>query len=251
MKLIRKILSFVFPTFLLRNSQTVRYAFSFLFLFAAILGMAAVASKGSSYIRIASSDESVEEGATFSIDVFVYANTPVNAIDISVAFPPDQIEVLGIDKGESVITLWTEEPHVEGTNVVMRGGTYKKGFIGEHKIATINVKAKSTGKAKFLTSAVKLLAGDGKGTDVQADLSRGTILTAIAPIGTTPGTQGVTADATVVLITDIDGDGSVSLRDISSFMGSWANNGIQYDFNNDGAMTFKDFSIILAAYFKG
>ena len=249
MKLTRRIINSIFPTSQLRNSVTVRYAFSFLFLFAAIVGMAAVASKDSSYIRIASSAAAVDQGDQFSVDVFVYANTPVNAVDISIAFPPSQVEVLGIDKGQSVITLWTEEPHIEGDLVVMRGGTYKKGFVGEHKIATINVKAKSAGKAEFLTSAVKLLAGDGKGSDVKADVSRGTVLTSITPAGTGAANE-LKASVSAIFVTDIDGDGAVSIRDISSFMASWANKDTQYDFNNDGAMTFKDFSIILAAFIK-
>ena len=74
---------------------------------------------------------------------------PVNAVDISVTFSPDQVEILGIDRGQSVITLWTEDPHVEGNAVIMRGGTYAKGFVGEHKIATLKVRAKASGKAMF------------------------------------------------------------------------------------------------------
>ena len=250
MKFLKQITKFLFPTLLLRNSPTVRYAFSFLFLFAAIVGVAAVASKESSYIRVVTSQASVLEGDQFSIDVFVYANVPVNAVDISIAFPPGQVSILGIDKGESVITLWTEEPHVEGDLVILRGGTYKKGFVGEHRIATINVKATAAGKAEFFTNAVKLLAGDGKGSDVKADTTRGTVLTAIAPVGSERPNE-IKFAGTALFVTDIDGDGAVSLKDISSFMASWASKDAQYDFNNDGAMTFRDFSIILADFFKG
>lgn len=250
MKFLKRLLVAIFPTSQLHNSRTVRYAFSFLFLFAAVLGMAAVASKSGSAVLITTEQSSVEVGTVFSVDVLVYASTPVNAVDLSVTFPLEQVEILGIDRGESVITLWTEDPHVEGNTVIMRGGTYKKGFVGEHKIATIQVKAKASGQAKFLTSNVKLLAGDGKGTDVAADMSKATAAKDIVLPGALPPASAITGNVAVILATDVDGDGQVSLRDISAFMAGWATRETQYDFNNDGMMSFRDFSILLADYFK-
>ncbi len=244
---LRYLIRLIFPTATLRNSPTVRYAFSFLFLFAAIIGMAAVVGKDGTYIKIVTPTKTIEAGAEFPVDVYVYAATPVNAVDIAVSFPTSQIEILGIDKGESVITLWTEDPFVSGNNVFLQGGTYKRGFVGEHKIATINAKALTSGKAEFITSSAKILAGDGKGTEIVTDLSRGKLVTTIRE----PGTLGsiLQAEGTVVVITDIDGDGTVSLRDISSFMASWSSKDRILDFNGDGNMTFRDFSIILADFF--
>jgi hypothetical protein len=243
---IRHIIRYIFPTAVLRNSPTVRYAFSFLFLFAALIGMAAVVSKDGTYIKIITPQSSFEAGSVFPVDVYVYANAPVNAVDISISFPEKQIEILGIDKGESVITLWTEDPFVAGDTVVLRGGTYKRGFVGEHKIATINAKALTAGKAEFIANNVKILAGDGKGTEIPTDLSRGKLITTITEpgVGTTIQGEGV-----IVVITDIDSDGQVTLTDISSFMASWASKDKVYDFNGDGSMTFRDFSIILADFF--
>lgn len=248
MRVLSNILKYVFPTASLRNSATVRYAFSFLFLFAALIGMAAVVGKDGTYIKIVTPTTSIEAGAVFPVDVYVYAATPVNAIDISVSFPEKQIEILGIDKGESVITLWTEDPFVAQSSVILRGGTYKRGFVGEHKIATINAKALTTGKAEFITNNVKILAGDGKGTEIATDLSRGKIVTTIIEAGSA-NTVTLQGAGSIVVITDIDGDGAVSLRDISSFMASWSSKDTVYDFNGDGNMTFKDFSIILADFF--
>ncbi len=249
MKFLKRLAAAVFPTSQLHNSRTIRYAFSFsfLFLFATALGMTAAVSKSSSSLRIVSSQASVEQGQVFSVDVLVYASQPVNAVDVAVNFSEDQVEVLSIDRGESVITLWTEDPHVEGSAVILRGGTYKKGFIGEHKIATIKARAKAAGQAKFIAGAVKLLAGDGKGSDVEADTSM-VAETTVFPVGELPAAS-LKGDGTIVVVTDIDGDGLISLRDISSFMASWAGSGTKYDFNNDGIMSFKDFSILLSDYF--
>ena len=250
MRLFRRLLNQIFPTLGLKNSPTVRYAFSFLFLFAAIAGIAAVSSSKGSYIKVVSSSTTVEVNTQFKLDVYVYADAPINAVDISLLYPQSQVEVLGIDKGESVITLWTEEPYVEGGAVILRGGTYKRGFVGEHKIATITLKAKTTGAAQFLTGTVSLLAGDGKGTSVKADTTRAKIVTTIFPAGEKPAdTTKLEGAVSFVVVTDIDGDGAVSLVDISSFMANWTSKERQFDFNNDGKMTFKDFSILLYDYF--
>lgn len=248
MSFFRRALAKIFPTLGLRNSATVRYAFSFLFVFAAIASIATVSGTKGSYIKIIPSTTEVEVGTQFTLIVYVFADAPVNALDISIMYPEANIEVLGIDKGDSVITLWTEEPFIKNGAVVLRGGTYKRGFVGEHKVATINVKAKVAGSAKFLAGDVSLLAGDGKGTSVKTDTSRATITTTAYAAGTKPA-GAFSGSATFVVVTDIDGDGVVSLRDISAFMANWASKAQKFDFNNDGAMTFRDFSIILADFF--
>ncbi len=248
MSLFRRALIKVFPTLSLRNSSTVRYAFSFLFVFAALASIAAVSSTKGSYIKIVPSTTAVEVGTQFTLTVYVYADAPINAIDISMLYPDESIEVLGIDKGDSVITLWTEEPFVKDGAVVLRGGTYQRGFVGEHKIAIVNVKAKVAGSAQFLAGEVKLLAGDGKGTSVKADTSKASITTNVYEAGTKPASS-FEGSTTVVIVTDIDGDGVVSLKDISSFMANWVSKAQKFDFNNDGAMTFKDFSILLSDFF--
>ena len=251
MKLIRRIISTLFPTLSLKNSPTVRYAFSFLFIFAAIAGLAAVSSTKGSYVKVVSSQDTIEVGSQFSLDIYVFADAPINAVDISLLYPENQVEILGIDKGDSVITLWTEEPFVKNGAVVLRGGTYKRGFVGEHKIASITVKAKIAGSAQFLAGTVSLLAGDGKGTSVKADTTRAKIITKVYAVGEKPASSGtIEGSVGFVVVTDIDGDGTVSLGDISSFMAHWAVRDKKFDFNNDGEMTFKDFSILLSDYFS-
>lgn len=250
MKFFRRVLNKVFPTLGLKNSSTVRYAFSFLFVFAAIASIAAVSSSKGSYVKVVPSANMVEVGTQFTLEVYVFADTPINAVDLSVLYPEAQVEVLGIDKGESVITLWTEEPNVKDGAVILRGGTYKRGFVGEHKIATINLKAKTAGSAQFLAGTVNLLAGDGKGTSVKADTTRAKITTNVYAAGEKPASNmTLEGEVSFLVITDIDGDGEVTLTDISSFMVNWRSQERKFDFNNDGQMTFRDFSIILFDYF--
>lgn len=241
------VLRYIAPSWFFVRSATVRYAFSLLFLFAVVFGVASVIGSEQSEIVLETRTKTVAQGETFSIAVYAVSKTPVNAVSLRINFPTDTTEILGIDRGESVITLWTSDPRVENGAVILEGGTYRKGFIGKHLIATINVKAKELGQASFVTADASLLAGDGRGTEVSTNITTaGKTTLSIAAVGD----DSIAGEATVLLVTDITGDGAVTLEDIGAFMLEWVKQNNRYDFNADGAMTFRDFSIILANYFR-
>jgi glycine/D-amino acid oxidase-like deaminating enzyme len=193
----------------------------------------------------------VQTGDIFKINVYAVAKTPVNAVTLRINVPSGTVEVLGVDKGESVITLWTADPKVEGDTVILEGGTYRKGFVGKHLIATINVRAKQTGKATFITANANLLAGDGKGTVVRTDVASQGTKNLVITDKNKEIAEGVAAEVSFVIVTDINGDGEVSFADITSFMSAWTKKSVTYDFNQDGTMSFRDFSILLSDYFTG
>ena len=230
------------------RGRTVRYAFSIPVLVIALMGAAVFTSQTESYVRMSPSKTTVNAGDRFKIDVYAFAHKPVNAVNISLAFPPNKVEVLGVDIGQSVITIWTQDPYVEGNKVIMRGGTYKRGFKGEHLIATVNVRAKQAGLAQFSAKDVKLLAGDGSGDPVTVGKS-GEESVNLFVLDEYTDLDTLTAELGIEIVTDIDGDGDVSLRDVSVFMAAWADRSRIFDFNGDGRMTFRDFSIILADTF--
>ena len=232
-----------------KRNSTVKTMFSFSILgILLLLGASAITSNNVSYVRLQADKTTIEAGQNFSLDVYAYAHVPVNAVDVTLRFESDAVEVIGVDKGQSVITLWTEEPIIEKDKVILRGGTFRKGFIGEHKIATINLKAKKSGESQFFAANVILLAGDGKGTPVSvAEADDTSVNLYVYDENTDPANIGV--NISISIVTDIDGDGKVSLKDISAFMGAWSSKTHVYDFNGDGRMSFKDFSIILADVF--
>lgn len=233
----------------LKRSTTVKTMFSFMSI-ALLLGAAIISGTDVSYVKLQSEKSMVQEGDRFALDVFAYAHVPVNAVDVTLSFDKDAVEVLGVDRGQSVLTIWTEDPIIENDKVILRGGTFRKGFVGEHRIATIELKAKQSGQSEFIANNVVLLAGDGKGTPVKvAESNNSSLDLYVYDENTDPANIAVNVEMSIV--TDIDGDGEVSLKDVSSFMGAWSNQSKVYDFNNDGRMSFKDFSIILADAFFG
>lgn len=231
------------------NSRTVRFMFSAVFSLAILLGAAVVTStKEASYVRLAASSSTVEAGDRFSIDVYAYAHVPVNAVDVTLRFDPAAVNVHAVDRGQSVLTIWTQDPVIENGTVTLRGGTFRRGFVKEHKIATIDLSAKKTGQSEFSVSDVMLLAGDGAGTPVAVAKTQDTTLSLyVYDENTSPESIGV--DVKIKVVSDIDGDGEVTLTDISAFMSAWHDKSTLYDFNNDGKMSFRDFSIILANFF--
>lgn len=219
-----------------------------LFLLAIVLGVASVIGSEQSTIILETKAVTVAKADVFEIQVYAVATTPVNAVSLKIDFPSNTVEVLGIDKGESVLTLWTTEPKVDGNTVVLEGGTYRKGFIGKHLIATINVKATAAGQATFVTKEANLLAGDGRGSTVKTDTKSSGVRTLTIKDDT--DNAELRGEVALVIITDVTGDGAVDFADITHFMTEWVARTATYDFNGDGAMSFRDFSILLAAYFK-
>jgi hypothetical protein len=216
---------------------------------ALLLGAAAVTGTGASYISLKSTNTTVKTGDRFSVDVYAVATVPVNAVDVTLHFDKSKMKVEGVDRGQSVLTIWTEDPVISGDSIVLSGGTFRNGFIGEHKIATVRLTALSSGQGDFSVSAITFLAGDGKGTPVKTTSSNSSTLSLfVYNEGVNP--DAVTSTIAISSATDLDGDGVVNLKDVSSFMGAWSNSSFLYDFNNDGRMTFVDFSIILADVFK-
>ena len=228
-----------------KRSRTVRYAYPLIFTTISLIGAAVILPDDTSYVRITSNASEVKSGEEFTIDVYAGAHVPVNAVNIELKYFEDLIEIKSINTGKSVITIWTQEPYTESGKVILSGGTYRKGFIGEHLIASIKAEAKTSGQAIFSTTGIQFFAGDGTGDQVPADDLDSESLVILVD----PEAKDFTASVSVAIYTDIDGDGYVSFSDISAFMSAWSSGVAKYDFNNDNRMTFSDFAIILADSF--
>lgn len=231
------------------GNKTVRYVFSTSLLgLISLLGATAIMSTNNSYIKLDISDNVLMQGENFVINVYVNARVPINAVDIQIQYQPESVEVISVDKATSVLTIWTKEPEFANGLITLAGGTFRRGFIGEHFIVSIKARAKVSGQTEFRVADAELLAGDGQGSRVPTELSNRSVTTFIIyDENNLDGSIG--ASVAVSVNPDIDGDGRVTLSDISAFMAAWHNKNTFYDFNNDGRMNLKDFSIILAEFF--
>lgn len=246
-RMFNKLIALLFPRASHLQIRTVRYAFPVVVASSLVFALASIIGTNQSYITISANTDTVSEGEVFYIDVKVNAHIPVNAIDVVLDYPTDEINVTSVDTGTSVITLWTEQPYAKDGKIYLRGGTFRKGFVGLHTVARIKAVGTKSGSAKFYVADSVLVAGDGKGTNVPVteDDEENTFVIAINPV------DGKIKDKrALVLISDLNGDGDVDMSDITSFMKSWFIKDKTYDLNGDGKMTFRDFSILLAQSFK-
>ena len=228
--------------------STIRHTFPLIVITTLFAGFASVITENTSYVTIKTDEEKVYKDEQFIIEVIATVHVPVNAVDLVISYPEDQLEIDSIDTGTSVITLWTEEPYAKDGNIYVRGGTFRKGFIGEHTIIRIRAHATKAGEARILIKDTELLAGDGKGSSVAVTKSAEFNQVKIAVAGEDGVLKG---GASIAIVCDLDGDGDVDFKDISIFMSSWLTGGKTFDFNGDGKMTFRDFSILLAdSFFK-
>ncbi len=226
------------------HGATVRYAFPAVIALSAVVSFAATLLSDTSYVRISTVPKHVVAGEEITISVFASAHVPTNAVDLKIAYPEEQLDINSIDTGESVLTIWTEEPYAKDGFIHLRGGVFRKGFLGEHLVARIKARAIESGEAHIVASETVFLAGDGKGTAVAVTHTGSEKASVhIDEAGT------LKSLVTIGIVTDIDGDGDVDISDIQDFLLAWRNSQSAFDFNGDGKMTFRDFGILLAHAF--
>ena len=168
------------------------YSYKFLIIFSLLSSIfflfIAPRSVFSADLILSPQSKSVNIGETFTITLFV--NSPdqsINAISVKIKFDPNYLRIISLSKADSKINLWVQEPRFDNDlgEVFLEGIIFNPGFIGNNgKIISLKFKAlqEGTTEIKFFSGAV--LANDGEGTNVLAQMSGGTYT--IKPAFVTP-----------------------------------------------------------------
>ena len=123
--------------------------------------------------------------STFTVSIFVNTNgQPINAVEADLKFPPDKLQVVSPTTDTSFFKVWLGVPfysNTEGT-INLKGGIPSPGIVTtKGLITTVTFRVKSTGQASVVfTDESKVLADDGKATDILANKS-GAVLNLILP----------------------------------------------------------------------
>jgi hypothetical protein len=106
----------------------------------------------------------------FSVQVFLNTeNVSVNAIEGSIIFPVDLLEVEEIIDGNSAINFWVEKPYITDKQMVSFSGITTGGLNGSKKFMfSIIFVAKATGNGFITFSEIEVLKNDGLGTKIKA-----------------------------------------------------------------------------------
>jgi hypothetical protein len=124
-------------------------------------------------------------GSTF--DVQLLLNTegePVNAVEASLSFPPDRLQLISPSTGKSLIGVWTAQPTVNNQTgkVDLQGGIPGGINVSSGLVTTLSFRVKSVGTAviKLLDNS-KVLKHDGKGTNVLTQTGSGVYTLVLPP----------------------------------------------------------------------
>ncbi len=192
-------------------------------------------------------------GETFTTTLVIKSSIPVNVFRGLLVFDPEKLTVSSIDYNTSIADLWAEEPwysNGDGT-INFTGGTTKSGgFTGEGTLITVTFTARSTGKAKVRLSDMRVLQHDGLGTEASLSLPIESVF-AIEPILLSKETlfESAVEGPTVVVIPeaknrDLNQDGKQTMADVSIFMTDIVSKNLRSDLNGDGTVNLEDLSIL-------
>jgi len=114
------------------------------------------------------SSQSFQIGEIFAVKLKLDTDFPINAAQCEIYFPPEKLEVLSISKENSIFSLWPDQPSFSNITgkISFSGGKPTPGFKGVGEIMTVNLKAKQKGLASLMFGEARILADDGKGTDI-------------------------------------------------------------------------------------
>lgn len=128
---------------------------------------------------------------TFTVDstfsVSMYINTEgktINAVEASVSFPPDKLQLVSPTTGQSIITIWAGQPTVNNQSgqLDLQGGV-PGGFNADHGLITtmtFRVKAVGTAVIRFQDTS-KVLLNDGRGTNDLDNTTNGVYTLVLPP----------------------------------------------------------------------
>lgn len=124
-------------------------------------------------LTILEKESSSQSERYIDIQIMVTDNNQwLNAVGTEIEYSKDTIEILSIDKRDSVISYWVEDPEFSNPDGLLHfAGVTFNGFTDKSVIIlTLHCKTKGLGPVYFKYKEAQLLANDGLATNVNATL---------------------------------------------------------------------------------
>ena len=194
-----------------------------------------------------SNNNSIRVGEVLAVDVNVNTATFINAVGVTILFPQDLVEVVGISKEKSFLDLWTEETKIseESGEVHFSGGTLREGGLGGVGTAlTVTLRAKKSGDVVLSFSDVEIFKHDGLGETLPITQRALTFSIIDAPSPASAAPRNVAVEIQNSHPADFNENGPASLLDMSiltlHLFGPYSP---RYDLNRDGKLNLSDLSV--------
>jgi len=146
----------------------------FLILVVCCLLLAASLVKASS-LYLSPSNQNIYEDNSFITEVRLDTEgEEINTVEVNLTYPLDLLEIIDINKGDSILTLWPKEPVAQDGVVSFIGGI-PNGFQGKDGlIARLIFRGRKIGKGIIdFKESSRVLLNDGQGTEARLNLLPG------------------------------------------------------------------------------
>ncbi len=121
-------------------------------------------------LKIKTTKSTYQVGDTISVKIILSStDQPANALSGTLIFPSDKLTVSSLNKNNSLINIWIQEPSFSNPNgqVLFEGAILNPGYLGSTgQILTVVFKAKKAGAVNLAFSRGSILASDGQGTAI-------------------------------------------------------------------------------------
>jgi len=202
-----------------------------------IINTSGTSRTGNIFLLQSGSSSFLTVGESADITLVAQTNIPVNVVGGSLTFTPDIISIESIDRSNSVVDIWSEEPLISApTGIVQFSG----GIISEDaaeklngKIFSTKLKMQRVGMGTVTLKNPELLANNGEGTNVVSGYSL--IKFYVRAVGTPSP--------------DINNDGALSIADVNSlYLKAFRAYNPAYDLNLDGKVSAADIRILISLF---
>jgi hypothetical protein len=126
-------------------------------------------SAAAATLSLKSDFSALRVGDVFVVDLIIDTEKQtLNAAEVEVIFPNDIFEYVNSNEGDSVVSLWVEEPSYQEPNLVTFSGITPGGFAGEEtELMSFTFRAKGIGQGNIEINQASALLHDGLGTSVE------------------------------------------------------------------------------------
>lgn len=142
-------------------------------------------SAEASHISIEPELTSLEIGETSRVNIYLDTEgNSINAIDLTLLYPPDRVQLVSPSTGQSIISIWTTQPRFDNYKglIQMQGGIPGGIKSSRALIASFIFRGYATGNAILLLSeSSRALLNDGMGTNDNLDSQSGEIKISLPP----------------------------------------------------------------------
>ncbi len=108
-------------------------------------------------------------GSEFAVSVYAQTKSPINAFEVELEYPRENLRFLNYDNAGSIADIWQTEPSPAKDGKIKMTGGIIGAFRGEEGlVAKLHFRAVKSGLARFSVVKKNFYLADGRGTEVEA-----------------------------------------------------------------------------------